>query len=170
MVLGRTSSNAIKTKTDGGLRAVECACCGGCPCTNIKITGALFEILKNSTTGTCNGFNPVQFDLFIDGTGFNAYWNIGQAYFGPIQFYVGFNFITKCLKMQGYNQLNFINSGPISISNDIICCSGSSFIECIEASFTINDQTFPAYHERVSPDVLPPPMNELVPLPNFVFS
>jgi len=34
MTLGRTSSGAIKIKTDtagGGLRAVECACCG-CPC------------------------------------------------------------------------------------------------------------------------------------------
>ena len=32
MTLGRTSSGAIKIKTDtagGGLRAVECACCGG---------------------------------------------------------------------------------------------------------------------------------------------
>ena len=30
MILGRTASNAIKIKTDGNLRAVECACCGGC--------------------------------------------------------------------------------------------------------------------------------------------
>jgi len=33
MTLGRTSTGAIKIKTDeagGGLRAVECACCGGC--------------------------------------------------------------------------------------------------------------------------------------------
>ena len=29
MTLGRTSSGAIKIKTDGGLRAVNCACCGG---------------------------------------------------------------------------------------------------------------------------------------------
>ena len=29
MTLGRTSSGAIKIKTDGGLRAVSCACCGG---------------------------------------------------------------------------------------------------------------------------------------------
>lgn len=29
MTLGRTSSGAIKIKTDGGLRAVGCACCGG---------------------------------------------------------------------------------------------------------------------------------------------
>ena len=33
MTLGRTSSGAIKIKTDGGLRAVNCACCGGeCAC------------------------------------------------------------------------------------------------------------------------------------------
>ena len=34
MTLGRTSSGAIKIKTDGdaGLRAVGCACCGGCLC------------------------------------------------------------------------------------------------------------------------------------------
>ena len=31
MTLGRTASNAIKIKTDGGLRAVECACCGCTP-------------------------------------------------------------------------------------------------------------------------------------------
>jgi hypothetical protein len=42
MTLGRTSDNKIKIKTDGGLRAVECACCnpgpcGGCP----TILGAL---------------------------------------------------------------------------------------------------------------------------------
>ena len=28
MILGRTSGGAIKTKSDGGLRAVNCACCG----------------------------------------------------------------------------------------------------------------------------------------------
>ena len=28
MTLGRTSSGAVKIKTDGGLRAVNCACCG----------------------------------------------------------------------------------------------------------------------------------------------
>jgi hypothetical protein len=32
MTLGRTPEGLIKTKTDGGLRAVECACCGPlCP-------------------------------------------------------------------------------------------------------------------------------------------
>jgi len=30
MTLGRTADNKIKIKTDGGLRAVNCACCGPC--------------------------------------------------------------------------------------------------------------------------------------------
>ena len=29
MIIGRTAENKIKIKTDGGLRAVNCACCGG---------------------------------------------------------------------------------------------------------------------------------------------
>lgn len=32
MILGRTAENKIKIKTDGGLRAVGCACCGGARC------------------------------------------------------------------------------------------------------------------------------------------
>ena len=32
MTLGLTPTGAIKIKTDGGLRAVECACCGPCTC------------------------------------------------------------------------------------------------------------------------------------------
>ena len=50
MTLGRTSSGAIKIKTDeagGGLRAVECACCSSCNCNppltvKYKVTGISF--------------------------------------------------------------------------------------------------------------------------------
>ena len=48
MTLGRTSTGAIKIKTDGGLRAVNCACCVVNPC--IKPTSALMAILANWTT------------------------------------------------------------------------------------------------------------------------
>jgi hypothetical protein len=44
MTLGVTPTGAIKIKTDeagGGLRAVECACCGGCPAEiEVEIAGA----------------------------------------------------------------------------------------------------------------------------------
>ena len=44
MTLGRTSAGKIKIKTDGGLRAVECACCG---CTGMfKILGVDIQIPK----------------------------------------------------------------------------------------------------------------------------
>jgi hypothetical protein len=49
MTLGRTSTGAIKTKTDGGLRAVNCACCGGC---NTTITEEQFNAIRYG--GTAN--------------------------------------------------------------------------------------------------------------------
>jgi hypothetical protein len=45
MTLGRTPSGAIKTKTDGGLRAVNCACCGGeCKRFQLTLLGLTFEV------------------------------------------------------------------------------------------------------------------------------
>jgi hypothetical protein len=52
MTLGRTSSAAIKIKTDGGLRAVECACCGGSGC---KITQAQFDAIRYGFTTNITG-------------------------------------------------------------------------------------------------------------------
>jgi hypothetical protein len=34
MIIGRNANGTITTKTDGGLRAVECACCSSCPIPN----------------------------------------------------------------------------------------------------------------------------------------
>ena len=50
MTLGRTASNAIKIKTDGSLRAVECACCVQ-PCPEITtdytiITKEMYDALR----------------------------------------------------------------------------------------------------------------------------
>lgn len=42
MTLGRTSSGAIKIKTDGGLRAVECTCCAS-PCSCPDNQGFIFN-------------------------------------------------------------------------------------------------------------------------------
>jgi hypothetical protein len=51
MILGRTPAGAIKTKTDGGLRAVECACCGG----ECKITQAQFDAIRYGFTTNITG-------------------------------------------------------------------------------------------------------------------
>jgi hypothetical protein len=52
MTLGRTSSGKIKIKTDGGLRAVECACCGNTEfdlCRGLFISNPLLSIIQNAT-------------------------------------------------------------------------------------------------------------------------
>jgi hypothetical protein len=47
MIIGRTSANKIKIKTDGGLRAVGCACCNPCDGLSGPISGQnVFQITK----------------------------------------------------------------------------------------------------------------------------
>ena len=54
MTLGLTSSGAVKIKTDGGLRAVNCACCGSvCGC--MFVSDALKAIIESATTVTGQG-------------------------------------------------------------------------------------------------------------------
>ena len=56
MTLGLSTSGAIKIKTDeagGGLRAVECACCGSLgidPCSMTLLPTALLDIINNATS------------------------------------------------------------------------------------------------------------------------
>ena len=64
MTLGRTSSGAIKIKTDsagGGLRAVECGCCDTAICGCSSIPAELKTIIESATTiqvvATHNAFN-----------------------------------------------------------------------------------------------------------------
>ena len=66
MTLGRASSNAIKIKTDSplGLRAVECACCGGggvCQCSPMSAAvknaiASATQVTVNSLSRPWNGF------------------------------------------------------------------------------------------------------------------
>jgi hypothetical protein len=55
MTLGRTSTGAIKIKTDSpGLRAVECACCGSeCGCATVS--AQLRTTIESATTIAVNG-------------------------------------------------------------------------------------------------------------------
>jgi len=60
MTLGRTA-NAIKIKTDGGLRAVECACCG-CGCYSISIPLELRSLFENANLSNLSAFGvPARF-------------------------------------------------------------------------------------------------------------
>ena len=84
MTLGRTASNAIKIKTDGGTtRAVECACCGGgvvCGCASVP--SALITIIEAATQITVNGTTKAWNGEFAEkvGSGFGeAKWVVSYA-------------------------------------------------------------------------------------------
>lgn len=65
MILGRTPEGAIKTKSDGGLRAVNCACCSTCcPLPDsikgkkIAVTSVSWSsIVSFSTMDACGNFS-----------------------------------------------------------------------------------------------------------------
>jgi len=72
MTLGRTSSGAIKTKTDGGLRAVNCACCVTCPEITeyyIVISEAMYNALKNGGSVSASGGGSEYTGCSFSGTG-----------------------------------------------------------------------------------------------------
>jgi hypothetical protein len=87
MTLGRTSSGAIKIKTDeagGGLRAVECACCGGCGCSlSFKLDENVTQASGSFGFTITDGFENYSFggsfsvELETTSIGRNAYFNVG---------------------------------------------------------------------------------------------
>jgi len=83
MILGRTPAGLIKTKTDGGLRAVNCACCESpllCgPGYYFDMFGAFIYADKNNSYEISKG----QFDLVQAGGTFNGSASI-SINFSPI--------------------------------------------------------------------------------------
>jgi hypothetical protein len=82
MTLGLTSTGAVKIKTDGGLRAVECACCNTCPpigCPSVKITNpSLIALLNSATSGSFNyshGTDSAPSWTSYGPDSFTAYWS-----------------------------------------------------------------------------------------------
>jgi len=75
MILGRTPAGLIKTKTDGGLRAVNCACCNPCPEITeyyIVISEAMYNALRAggsvSASGGGSEFTGCSFSATATGT------------------------------------------------------------------------------------------------------
>lgn len=147
MILGRTPAGAIKTKTDDGLRAVNCACCNPCGCAT-NISGDLLETLRNATTGTCNGASPMVFNAI--GGGFSAAWYVGGSFYT-----CGLSANTNCFSFNGDNALNTIVTGKSEG-----CCSQNPSLPstCTDVTYTINGNPFDAHTENYGygSDVLPP--------------
>ena len=153
MTLGRSSTGAIKIKTDGGLRAVECACCGGCVC-SLQIQEPLLSVLRNATTGTCNGVAPISFNA--QGGGFFAYFDLGNY----IYFTASLQANAPCLILSSLD-FNGIQAVP-----DPTCCPGISFYPfyCEPAdNMRVNGIEFPAVH------IIYEANEARLPSPEFVF-
>ena len=151
MTLGRSSTGAIKIKTDaegGGLRAVECACCGGCGC-QTSPSAALIPILDAATYATCNGLPPTNW-IFVSLPGSSGWY--AEWFYSTIHTLRWFS-ETKCLYLSGDNALNIFESGGIE------CCS---MPPCFSGNFTINGESYPFF------SLLYDPSSPITP-PDFVF-
>ena len=63
MVIGRSSLNSIKIKTDSkGIQALECACCVKAPCGCAIVPAPLKAIIKSATEITVNGMTKAWVD------------------------------------------------------------------------------------------------------------
>ena len=164
MILGRTASNAIKIKTDGTTRAVNCACCNTCGCAT-AISGDLAETLNNATTGTCNGRSPFFWNFYptpiapatTPPAGWYAAWFFREVY--TLRWYAD----TKCLDLGGDNAFNIIAGGNCKDCGNVPTNYGSPS-SCVDQEYTINGVSFPC-HSDIFDDRFPP-----VPSPVFVLS
>lgn len=141
MIIGRTASNAIKIKTDGSLRAVNCACCVSCPCVTITDPD-LAELLENATSGSTASPTVNGNFTFFDGR-----WVADFS--GPSVYVVEYTFATKQFCMTGDNVFNFISAGECA------CYPGFS---CTTVDFSINGTNFPATQFTEFGSPVPPPI------------
>lgn len=164
MTLGRTSSGAIKLKTDtagGGLRAVECACCQPpCGCGR-EVGDQLLQVLRNATTGTCNGFPPIYWNS--QGGGFGAMWELPNGIYYTASLSALAATPNNCIAIYS------LDYNGITIGDDpAVCCPaplGPFDTQCTPAgNFLVNGYEFPAIN------VIYEPGQPLIAPAVFVFS
>jgi len=159
MTLGRTSSGAIKIKTDGGLRAVNCACCGGCGCQYLSIPEPLRTVFANATSVIIGG-QPLEFLYQDPATGSWA----GEVFTAQMMYEISFD--GTCL----WGQLNYNSEATgqtLANFGEADQCSLEDATGFTDATFTINGEVFPYFYVNginipeppfvISYGVAPPP-------------
>ena len=153
MTLGRTSSGSIKIKTDGGLRAVECACCESpCACYQVNAPSSISSILNNITSASqCTLFGQPP-DYFQEEDGF-----VEISWYSDVNgFYADFIYAKgdPCISMNyGVTPDEGEPSEAITFSG--YGCPGSESL-VNTTDFTINDVTLPAVYYYPIQDRLQP--------------
>jgi len=163
MILGRTPAGLIKTKTDGGLRAVNCACCNPCEeCFVISIPQALRELVANATidTVTILGYSADTFIPNYNPTfGFDAWYAVFYNDPEEVDFFVElvYDRTTGCLS-QTY--INYDGSGLAAWGDGQVCTEAPTQ----NGTFTINGEGEYVYW------YLTGDLYAAVPPPNLVFT
>jgi hypothetical protein len=144
VILGRTPAGLIKTKSDGGLRAVNCACCGGeCPCRFVIAPSSILNILSNVTTGSqCALFGQAPTYFYQDEYGFNAEWSeTGSSFFSVFIYNAGDPCIFMEFSEANESGLSTMYAGDF-LGKQPFDCGGLSL-----SNFNINGITLTSYYE-----------------------
>ena len=138
MTLGRTA-NAIKIKTDGGLRAVNCACCGSsCGC-YITMSASAQSALNGATSGTLWGFPSTFVELLDDGNWYMQWDHLGSDDEPGMEFSLYYSH--PCLHGGGY----YFNNTSTDVIGKIAYFVSSPNVQgsnCIQPNFTTATGTF----------------------------
>jgi len=167
MTLGRTSSGAIKIKTDGGLRAVNCACCGCRPCqVDISQNASFLQTLQNAT-GVSINLTPTQYSDYFFTPSPNGFEVRFDNYEGTIIAEIIFDKSCKqvfiYIDVGGDNYATSFtyenNSCPYSPSFDV---GGITYNQEIGADCYVNGVRFPMLRTYIFsnyPPPIPPSIN-----------
>jgi hypothetical protein len=169
VIVGRTPEGRIKTLTDGGLRAVNCACCDACPCA-VTIPQALRELVANATidTVTILGYSA---DFFIPdyqvSLGVDAWYATFLNDPSEVDFFAEliYNRTTGCL-VSGY--FSYGGNGFGSFGDGQVC-EDQEDTPTQNGTFTINGEGEFLYYYATGLDPSGDPYNA-VPPPNLVFT
>jgi hypothetical protein len=147
MTLGRTTSGAIKIKTDGGLRAVNCACCGCDVCSAIVMPASISIILDAITSPSqCSllGIKPNNF--FVSDDYLIMGWtgdmdDPSRYFFGSSVYYKE----SKCFSMnfRYWSNMPFSNQTEEYVASGLCADQGENLFI---TDFLINNKTFPSYY------------------------
>ena len=165
MTLGRTSSGAIKIKTDGGLRAVSCACCNNTEfdlCKGLFISNPLLSIIRNATQVQVD-YDLPEFERGPAIQGSKTYaWNGSVAdtpdyepdfYDGGISIsLIGDFFSFNLVEVSGSNREIFSYTAP----RECAPTSEDGFFAPQLFSIPVNGQSIPAFQFPIGAPIWPP--------------
>lgn len=164
MTLGLTSSGAIKIKTDGGLRAVNCACCNPCGCGGSSVNAILKEVLDNATSGTANGDSSSYW--YVYGPNYwDAFWQIPiyDPSLGYGNIFYSASYSNGCFTFEAEGTgFGYLTTGTIECPPPF----GDDYIY-EEKTYTLNGFSFPCV-SAVQKN--PPGPQAPFPPPTFVFA